>query len=67
VIFADNAFPAALAAFFPVRACRPVCERALPAAVLAAVVAFGFLKTLAEAVAAFELVCLVFFLVGITE
>ena len=59
VAFCARAFPAELAAFVPVRAGRPVCESALAAAVFAAVLAFGFLRTRDAAVAAGLRVCFV--------
>ena len=61
VAFCASALPAELAAFSPVRAARPVCESALAAAVFAASVDFGFLRTRDEAVAATLRVCFVFF------
>jgi hypothetical protein len=45
VFLRANAFPAELAAFIPVWAVRPVCDSALPAAVLEAREAAGFLST----------------------
>ncbi len=57
-----SARPAALAAFFLVRAGRPVWESALPAAVLAALVALGFRSVRDAAVAARFRVCETFFL-----
>lgn len=58
LVFADaSARPAALAALGLVEARRPVCDRALPAAVLAALVASGFLSTSDAAVAARLRVC----------
>ncbi len=56
VFSAASAFPAKLAARAPVLAIRPVCDRALPAADFAALVAFGLLSTFADAEAALVLV-----------
>lgn len=62
VVLRPRALPAALAAFFPVWAGRPVWDKALAAAVLEARVDLELLRTFAAAVAARRCVCLELFL-----